>query len=143
MTRQIEYTVRGTPITQGSKRAFVVNGRAVMKEDREKELRVWHRAVRDESRQHAVSWMKQSPLEVRLLFVCKRPTKTKGSGEWCAVTPDVDKLVRSVLDAMKSGGVLVDDAQVVRLIAEKRYGDELGVRITVRDAPHVYPAHDH
>lgn len=129
-------------MTQGSKRAFVVNGRAVMKEDREKELRVWHRAVRDEARAHAVSWMRQSPLEVRLLFVAKRPTKTKNDGDWCAVTPDIDKLARAVLDALKSGGVLVDDAQVVRLITEKRYGHELGVRITVSDVPSMYPVND-
>lgn len=38
---------------------------------------------------------------------------TQGSG-------DIDKLLRNLLDAMQDAGVIVNDAQVVRVISEKR-----------------------
>lgn len=39
---------------------------------------------------------------------------------------DLDKMVRLVLDALESAGVLADDAQVVKLEASKDYFDQLG-----------------
>jgi crossover junction endodeoxyribonuclease RusA len=47
--------------------------------------------------------------------------------------PDLDKLTRSILDAL-TGVVLDDDAQIVRLLAEKVYartGERPGVEVTV------------
>ena len=43
-----------------------------------------------------------------------------------ATRPDLDKLLRSVLDSMQ-GVALVDDSQVVTIRARKVYGDAPGV----------------
>lgn len=66
---------------------------------------------------------------------------TKGSG-------DVDKLARNLLDALTDSGVIVDDAQVVGLIVDKREASDAsgshghgralepqGVRIVVWEGP--------
>ena len=46
--------------------------------------------------------------------------------------PDVDNLVKAVLDAL-NGVAWVDDSQIVRLIAEKRYSTEPYVFINVTE----------
>lgn len=54
---------------------------------------------------------------------CPRPSK-----------PDVDNIVKAVLDAATQAGVLGDDRFVTRLVAETRYaaaGEEPGVRLEI------------
>lgn len=139
VTRCIEFTVAGIPRTKGDKTpGRRNNGTLFVRERNATNVTEWIRKVRAEAKKHRSTFILQSPLEVRLLFVTKHPPKGRMSGEWCATSPDADKLARCVLDALKNT-VMVDDAQVVRLLIETRYGDELGVRITVRDAPPLYP----
>lgn len=45
--------------------------------------------------------------------------------------PDVDKLARAVLDALSAAKVYRDDAQVVLLVASKRYSYQPGVWVSV------------
>lgn len=52
---------------------------------------------------------------------------------WVTKTPDIDKLVRAVLDASTDAGVWNDDAQVVYVVATKRYANDpraVGVTVT-------------
>jgi Holliday junction resolvase RusA-like endonuclease len=49
-----------------------------------------------------------------------------------SVKPDIDKLSRSVLDAI-TGGIVKDDSQVIILNARKEYGDKPGVLIRVAE----------
>jgi crossover junction endodeoxyribonuclease RusA len=44
---------------------------------------------------------------------------------------DIDKLSRSILDALTLSGVIKDDSQVVTLIATKEYSERPGVQIQV------------
>ena len=70
-------------------------------------------------------------LGIDLLFQLPRPKTVRRS--FPSVVPDIDKLARSVLDALK--GVIVDDSRVVDLVVKKRYaeaGDE-GVWITISE----------
>jgi Holliday junction resolvase RusA-like endonuclease len=48
-----------------------------------------------------------------------------------AVRPDIDKLTRAVLDGLTDGGLISDDARVVRLMVDEVYGDRVGVDVTV------------
>lgn len=73
------------------------------------------------------------PLMVSLRFRMKCPRKPAFSVP--VTRPDIDKLCRSVLDAIGDSGVVWrDDSQVVTLLAEKEYGDP-GVTIRVSVKP--------
>lgn len=47
-----------------------------------------------------------------------------------SVKPDLDKLIRAVLDAL-TGIAYTDDSQVVRILAQKSYGSVEGVRVVM------------
>jgi crossover junction endodeoxyribonuclease RusA len=47
------------------------------------------------------------------------------------VRPDLDKLVRAVLDALSEAGVWRDDAQVVSVVARKAYGSAPGLTVEI------------
>lgn len=64
------------------------------------------------------------PVSVRLHFYLPRPKRMKR--ELPHVKPDVDKLIRAVLDAL-TGIVWVDDGQVVQVTGQKVYADPPGV----------------
>lgn len=71
------------------------------------------------------------PLKLEVVFWIRRPAfhltgGVTGGGlrpsapGWPTMRPDVDKLVRAVLDAL-TGVAYSDDSQVVQLVAQKRY----------------------
>lgn len=142
--------VIGTPAPQGSKRAFVVNGRAVMAES-SKKVKPWRQdvksAVDDLASCGFVQGLDQlpltGPLEVVVDFYLSRPGYHYRTGKHAGVLkdsapayvdkkPDVDKLLRSTLDGLKEAGVYRDDAQVAIATGVKRYANAAtGARITV------------
>ena len=73
---------------------------------------------------------KDTPFSVSLTFYFKRPKSAPKSRIEPVVRPDLDKLVRAILDA---GNRILwhDDSQVVLLTAMKRYCIHEGVGITV------------
>jgi len=143
MGRTIHFKVLGVPVPQGSMTCICQHGQPRMFPNN-KEIGKWRTKVAQASRDVQVTWTRDTPLMVVLTFMLP-PTQTKRDG-WHIVKPDVDKLVRGVLDGMtilkdgrfKGRGVLHDDCQVVRLVVDKVYGDEAGVSITVCDAPSAY-----
>lgn len=45
-----------------------------------------------------------------------RPAAARDAEWWpCAVTPDLDKIVRALGDGLKAGGMIADDARIFRL----------------------------
>jgi len=124
----IEFAVWGTPVPQGSKRVF--GGNVV--EVADARLRSWRQdvAAQASAAMHGHSPFSE-PVEIRLTFHFSRPKGHFGTGRnqdrlkpsapiAPGVKPDLDKLVRSVLDAL-TGVVFRDDAQVVWLTARKCY----------------------
>jgi len=61
-------------------------------------------------------------IAVVIEFYLHKPKSVKR--EKPTVKPDLDKMVRSVLDALTSAHVWNDDAQVLTLVAHKMYADE-------------------
>ena len=124
------YTVCWRPAPQGSKRHV---GGGVMVES-SKRLKPWRGLVFD------TLWAEHGrfkgdptePLFVRLTFVFKKPKSAPKKRTRPTVCPDIDKLVRAILDAGKSI-LWHDDAQVCRVEAEKVYGDVERVEIEVRE----------
>jgi len=130
--------VRGTPVPQGSGRSFVSGGRAVHV-TRTAPLLAWRGAIATEARAAMAGRpLANGPLALEVEF---RPAARPASHclpvnarrllrllrldapLWHTNAPDIDKLCRAVLDALSSV-VWVDDRQVARLVASKRWPDE-------------------
>ena len=131
-SERIAFSVRGDPAPQGSKKGWVVKGRVVMSES-SKKLKPWRALVADCLSAAMVAGNLQAiegPVSVALTFRRRKPKSyPKLKPTWPITAPDVDKLARAVLDAL-SGIAIRDDAQVVRLLAEKMWG-EPGVDVLV------------
>lgn len=125
----VAFRVNGIPAPQGSKRAFVVNGRAVLTENSAK-VKPWREAVVNA----AIDAMNgreplTGPVEVTVTFRLPKPKTV--NRDLPAVRPDIDKLVRATHDALTTARVYRDDGQVCDMHVRKRYGIP-GADITVR-----------
>lgn len=120
--------VLGTPAPQGSKRHV---GRGILVEA-SKRVTPWREAVVAQADRAGLARLAISDaVAVRLVFHFPRPKghhNTKGEVKPSAphaptsrTTGDIDKLVRSTLDALVQAHVITDDSLVTDLIASKRY----------------------
>ena len=119
------FTVYGTPRPQGSTKAFIPKGwkRAVITTDNTK-LKPWRQDVAA----IASSEMNgQPPLEcavsVRCSFYFLKPASAKKSITDKITKPDIDKLLRAILDSL-TGICFRDDSQVVHCEAHKWFCDK-------------------
>lgn len=116
----IRFFVAGLPVPKGSAKAFVVKGRAVVTDSAGPPLKAWAAACHGAA-QTAMAGVQplDGPLDLSLVFTLVRPkSHPKSRRTWPTTRPDLDKLVRGVLDAM-TGVVFLDDGQVVALYTEK------------------------
>ena len=140
----IDVTVAGIPAPQGSKR-HLGNGRLV---ESSKRVKPWRAAVETATR--ALGRSIPGPVEIGVIFYLPRPLGHYGTGRNAATLRpaaptwptsrahgDLDKLCRSTLDALVTGGAIDDDDCVVELSASKLYADthHAGATITIRRAP--------
>jgi len=130
-------TVIGTPVPQGSMRAL---GPGRMVHSNATALRPWRDTLawhvrEDMLAQGAPAF--EGPVVVTATFTLPRP-KSAVKARWAPDRkPDLDKLARSLLDALTAGGAVADDAQVVTLAVSKVYavgGNVPGVTFEVRPA---------
>lgn len=126
-------TVYGIPAPQGSKRHI---GRGVMIES-SKKVKPWREAVK----WAAIESMDKSALEfggaavhVRVDFYLPKPKSAKKTA-LPTKKPDLDKLIRSTMDALTDAGVWCDDSQVLSVWARKHYAEAraAGAEIEVTD----------
>lgn len=119
----VRIVVRGIPASQGSKRHV---GNGIMVES-SRAVGPWREAVRAET-QRAMNG--QPPIKGALLvdvgFALPRPKSLAKRIRYPSKRPDLDKLVRAVLDGVTAGGAWADDAQVAQLFARKSYADPEG-----------------
>lgn len=121
MSAFMQFSVFGKPEPQGSSRAFVHNGRAVVTSSNP-HLRDWRNLIASAARDE----MKGLPpldtaVSVDAVFYLPRPKSVKRESP--TVKPDLDKLTRALLDGLTSI-VYRDDAQVVAVSAQKAYVDD-------------------
>lgn len=135
---RVDFTVAGIPQPQGSARAFVPKGwkRAVITSDNAK-LRPWRQDVSIMARE-AMGELQivAGAVEVACYFYFQKPKSTKKSVTQKITKPDIDKLLRGVLDAL-TGVVFQDDSQVVFVTCEKLFNFSPGCRIIVEEAKHM------
>jgi Holliday junction resolvase RusA-like endonuclease len=134
----LTFEVLGRPAPQGSKRAVRVNGgvRLLEQSKRVAPYRQDIAATGAAALEHLDAQLRDglrcNPLRVTVTFQLARPKGHHRTGRhWPAlrpsaparpaVAPDLDKLCRAALDGLTMSGAIRDDAQVVQLVAAKRY----------------------
>jgi len=139
----ISVWVAGVPAPQGSKRALGAGrpGGKIRMVEMSKTLPGWRADVRHAFKDcdpHSFTGTRgPEPVVVKIVFVLPRTKamRNRPSADSPMVQkPDVDKLGRAVLDALKSAGVYADDSQVVTLLMHKRRaepGEPTGAMIHV------------
>lgn len=123
---KVRFWIPGTPVPQGSKTAFVVGRRAVVTDQNKAKLKPW-RAIVAAHADRGVTFT--GPVTVEASFFLPRPQRPRFARP--AVKPDIDKLLRALLDGLTDGGLIDDDARVVNLHAEKYYIAAMGAGVNV------------
>jgi len=117
----INFFVDGLPVPQGSMK--VINGRVI--HNKGSELAAWRSAVALTARQNGARPI-ADPIKIEMRFYMPRPRTVKRPEP--SVAPDLDKLIRAVLDGL-TAIAYIDDGQVTEIVAQKAYGERLGVEI--------------
>lgn len=129
----MEIRIYGDPAPQGSKRVF--NGRIV--EASGNKLKVWRKAIaaacqNQVTEEHSLLL---GPVRVEVEFYMPRPASVSIKKRALPIVPpDLDKLLRGLLDGIgQSEVVWGDDSQVVQIDAVKLYADETepGATVTI------------
>ena len=135
---EIGFTVMGVPVSQGSMKAFVIKGtnRAVVTHGKTKELMAWRLQIAHQTgKARPEDWqMEDSAIWLEVVFVLPRPKSLPKRVIHDIKRPDLDKLLRALLDAM-TGVLYKDDSQVIDIHAVKQYsepGKATGVIVKVR-----------
>lgn len=140
--------VPGVPKPQGSKRALLhrSTGRAVVMDSNVKGLAAYRADIREAYDREAAEGTVLLNYGYRVLevvFWMPRPKShvtakgglTRNAPMFPATRPDIDKLLRAVLDGL-TGKAWLDDSEVVSVKAEKRYIPDpespVGTAITIR-----------
>lgn len=95
--------------------------------------------------QHGKTEPTKNPVAVRVRFYTPIPKATSNKArermaaglEVPAKKPDIDNLLKAVLDAL-NGKAYQDDNQIVDILAEKRYSDEPRTEVFISEI--IYPA---
>jgi crossover junction endodeoxyribonuclease RusA len=118
----IEFEVFGEPRPQGSMRAISVNGRARVFHDSDKRLRAWRQLVAQAATDALDGHQGyDEPVSVFAEFRLSRPVSKPMRVDHPSWKPDLDKLVRAVLDALEASGAVANDSRVVAVNARKVY----------------------
>jgi Holliday junction resolvase RusA-like endonuclease len=138
----LTFTTFGIAAPKGSAKAFYRPGmrHAVVTHDSAR-TKPWQHCVVAAARDAlAGAPPLQGPVHVRVEFYMPRPKSAPKRITLPATRPDVDKLLRCVLDALTRAGVYGDDGQVVETTALKRFaGDQRDVGGTPRAVVTVQP----
>jgi crossover junction endodeoxyribonuclease RusA len=137
---ELQFFVPGKPVAQGSKRHV---GHGIMVEML-KDLAPWRQAIAEYAKIEAKGEQLLGPLWLRAIFWFPRPASHFGTGrnqgnlkesapEFRDSNPDIDKLLRALCDGLTASGVIRDDRYIVKVEAEKRYGDP-GVLVNLQAA---------
>jgi Holliday junction resolvase RusA-like endonuclease len=118
----LRFTVRGKPVTQGSLRSLGTGRPSV--HSNAKTLKPWRQDLAAAAQDAMRGWARlEGPVNVDVVFAFDLPASAPKRRRIWPITRssgDVDKLARALLAA----GVVKDDSQVVRLVAEKVWTGE-------------------
>jgi Holliday junction resolvase RusA-like endonuclease len=138
-TRVHEFQVYGIPAPQGSKKLVTPKGRRPQLVDANQvSLRSWRSEVVACAQAGWEGPPMDGPLQLTARFVFPRPKSLRKGVVLKDTKPDLDKLVRSVMDALTSARLIRDDARVADLRTRKVWADadgavSIGATIRVRE----------
>lgn len=121
----LEFVILGVPAPQGSKRAFVVAGKARMSDMGSTKAVAWRDSISAAARDIAADEGRlDGPLglsvEFRFPMPASRKRAVRDSGRaWKTTAPDIDKLLRCLCDGLSAGGLITDDARFCAVEATK------------------------
>lgn len=115
----ITFEVKGQPIPQGSMK--VIHGRVIHSQG--SALASWRSAIALAAKQAGAKPHSEAVM-IEMIFTFVKPKTVTRLDP--SVAPDLDKLVRAVLDGLTAIAYR-DDGQVTNLWATKEYGPEPGV----------------
>lgn len=133
----MKLSIYGLPKPQGSKRVF--NGRVV--EAAGNALKVWRKQIEESclavvTEEHSLFL---ESVRVEVDFYVPRPVSvSQKKRPFPIVPPDLDKLLRGLLDGIgQSQVVWQDDSQVTEIIARKHYADyrDPGAEVVINSLP--------
>lgn len=133
----IVFRVLGTPKGQPRPRAFVRGRHAgVYNPDTADD---WKAAIAVQAARYAPAKPLEGPVSVQMTFAMPRPQRLRRaiSSVPHVAKPDIDNLVKAVLDVLTRVGFWADDAQVSHLLVAKHYAlpeQEPGVSLIL--SPH-------
>ena len=114
--------VDGRPAPQGSKNAFVIGGKRAVMVEASKHLPAWRNDIILAVKKLFADTEDVSkfvePVKVRMTFYIERPKQPKWK-VYPAGKPDLDHYIRGCSDALVIGGLIQDDALIVKIQAEK------------------------
>ena len=129
------FHVAGFPAPQGSKNAYRRGNKVVLVES-SKKVKPWRAAVAQAA---TIAYLRTDPIDgpvaVEIDFYLPRPKSLPKRVIWMVKKPDLDKLIRSTLDAL-SGIAYIDDNRVTRIVADKHYSaspEDAGAHITITE----------
>lgn len=144
-TRVAQYHVMGSPSPQSGTRIVPTGAGRRAITTGGKGLAPWRASLAQAASWAAPDEPLSGPVEVRVTFRLamprSRPKYLQRLGRSpSSVKPDIDKLVRAVLDSLKQGGMIRDDSQVYRVEAVKHEvvgwtGADISIYIPVKEDP--------
>ena len=126
-----ELFIKTVPIPKGRPRFY--GGHAVTPE----KTRKYEKLIRD-SWEHGI--VEGEYLVIAMAFTMPIPQsysnkkKKELEGQPHTKKPDLDNLVKAVLDALNDGVAYTDDSKIWRIVARKEYGEEPSVWIGIHEA---------
>jgi crossover junction endodeoxyribonuclease RusA len=129
----VTFRVYGIPIPQGSMRGFIGRGKGkprVILTSANTKTQPWRQDVAAQAIKAGVPHIAVGPVELDITFFMPHPVSRPKKYTHPDVRPDLDKLIRAILDAL-TGIAWRDDAQVCKIRASKIYDTHCGADITV------------
>ena len=128
----ITFFVHGLPQSQGSVKAFVVNGKPILTSTN-KNVDGWRKLIAMSAQPYARTM--EGGVMVTATFYLPRPKSLPKKVSHHTKRPDVDKLLRALLDSF-TGIFYKDDSQVCHVNVRKAYADaETSTGVEVRIGP--------
>lgn len=127
----IEFTIPGDPVPKGRPKSARIGNRAILYTP--KKTRAYEAYIASAAKDYTPSGgLLEGPLRVSLSFYFKRPKSLSKKCLYHVKRPDIDNIIKSILDALE-GVIYKNDSQVVELHATKSYGDPSHVEVKIEE----------